>query len=261
MTTHAQRWRRAALAAACVVSAGTANAIEYPLQYNPYGDYEKLVVAGYAIVGKTIVGNCSYTRITSGSGRDPRSSYTPIPQTCTWDLYGNLVSTIPGAPTVPPVIKVRGTETIYAHIGGSIYTGTDSAYATGGFVFTYGAHEQWLTSNAYMVQPLQTPTTPYTFIATLLSNGDVPLNVSKVTATTLLAGAKATITSTTCIGKILGGATCDVGISYSDVGITSPTGLAYDTLTIHAVSNAGEVNDFIQRYTDEVPIPVDDGGS
>ena len=52
-----------------------ARAYEYKLQYTPVGDYENLVVAGYQIVGRTIVGNCSYTAITSGSGRDP--SETP----------------------------------------------------------------------------------------------------------------------------------------------------------------------------------------
>lgn len=237
-----------------LLAAGAAQAYEYPLQFAPVGDYKDLVVAGYTIVGKTVVGNCSYTRITSGSGRDPRSFYTPIPQTCTWDLYGALLSTASGAPTVPTPLGTNGTETIYASKSKHLYAGTDSALTEGGFVFDYGSHYDWLTSNAYMVLPQQ----PYTFTATLASNGDAPLNVKKVKASTSLTLTSVTIDSTTCSGKIPAGGTCDVTVTYDNSKLTSPTGLAYDALTIQITSNAGVTDNFVQRYTDEVALPPND---
>lgn len=260
MNGLARHLRLTAVAAVCALSAGVAHAYEYPLQFAPTGNFKDLVVAGYAIVGKTVVGNCSYTRITSGSGRDPRSTYTPIPQTCTWSLYGALLSVAPGAPAVPQPLAVQGTQTIYARKGIRIYTGTDAAYHEGGFVFTFGAHYDWLTSNAYQVlplQPLKPPLQPYTFTATLVSNGDIPLDISTLRAKPRLAAVRVTITATTCTGAIAVGSTCDVGISYDDSRLTSTTGLAYDALTIHLGSNAGQVDDFVQGYTDEVRIPPD----
>ena len=62
-----------------------------------------------------------------------------------------------------------------------------------GFVNTPGSHYSWVTSNAYAV--LQQ--TPYTFTATLVSNGDVPLNISAIGASALYGGV--VVDSTTCI--------------------------------------------------------------
>lgn len=244
----------AAIAAVMALSSA-AQAFEYPLSFTPVGNYKDLVVAGYKFVKKTIVGNCSYTAIRSGSGRDPRTSYIPTPATCTWDLYGALISSVAGAPAIPTPVATSGTETIYAKKGKKLYTGTDSALSQGGFVFNYGSHYVWLTSNAYMVLPQQ----PYTFTATLSSNGDIPLTVKSVKATTSLTATTVTIDSTTCNGAIPAGGTCDVTVTYNDAGLTSPTGLAYDGVTIHVVSDAGVTDDFVQRYTDEVALPVDDG--
>jgi hypothetical protein len=39
--------------------------------------------------------------------------------------------------------------------------------------------------------------------------------------------------------------------------VTSTSGLAYDTLTIHVISNAGVTDEFVQSYTDEVRITPD----
>jgi hypothetical protein len=50
------------------------------------------------------------------------------------------------------------------------------------------------------------------------------------------------------------GATCDVTVSYGFSTLRAPSGLAYDTLTLHLASNAGQVNDFVQSYTLEVPV-------
>jgi len=252
-----RRVAQAAAIGACVFAPGLAHAYEYPLQFTPIGNYEALVVAGYQFVGSTIVGNCSYTRITSGSGRDPRPGYTPVEQTCTWDLYGALLGTVAGAPAIPPPIATKGTQTIYARRSAHLYTGSDSDLTYGGFVFHWGAHYDWQTPNTYMVLPQQ----PYSFTATLISNGDIPLDVTAVTATTMLTKARVVIDSTTCNGLIAVGSTCAVTVTYDDHKLSSPTGLAYDALTIHLTSNAGVTDDFVQRYTDEVRVPVDDGGN
>lgn len=233
--------------------AGGASAIEYPLVYAPPGNFKDLVVAGYSFAGKTVVGNCSYVQITSGSGRDPHTTYTSVPQTCTWNLYGALLSTVSGAPSLPTPVGTNGSQTIYARRSANLFTGYDSTLNGGGFVFNYGPHYDWTSSNAYMVLPQQ----PYTFTATLLSDGDDPLTVTKVTAKTLLRGAGVTIDSTTCVGTIAVNSTCDVTVTYDDSKLSSATGLAYDSLTISLVSDAGMKNAFVQRYTDEVRIPPD----
>jgi len=105
------------------------------------------------------------------------------------------------------------------------------------------------------------PQQPYTFTATLSSNGDIPLTVKSVKATTSLTLTTVTIDSMTCTGSIPVGGTCDVTVTYNDSQLTSPSGLAYDGVTIHLVTNAGVTDDFVQRYTDEVAIPVDNAGS
>ena len=256
MTIRPALWRGATLAFAATLASPCAQGIEYRLQFAPVGNAINLTVAGYAYSGSQVIGNCSYTQVTSGSGRDPRPGYIPHPQTCTWDLYGNLVKVVAGAPTVPPVLAVSGTKTIYARRSATDNTGADSAFH-GGFVFTYGPHYKWLSSNGYLVLAQQ----PYTFTITLVSNGDAPLKVSAVSATTALANASLKVDSTNCIGglPIAAAGTCNVTLTYDDTRLTSPTGLAYDTLTIHLATNSGVSADFVQRTTDEVRVPPDDG--
>jgi hypothetical protein len=247
--------------AASLGAAGAAQAYEYPLLYTPVGNYKDLVIAGYQItLNRTIIGNCSYVAIRSGSGRDPRQTYIPMPQTCTWDRFGHLLSTVAGAPIVPSPLSTQGTETIYAQKSKHFYTGADSALTERGFVFFYGEHYEWLTSNAYMVLPYQ----PYTFTVSLTSNGDEPLTLSKITAKTSMTLTSVTVDSTTCLsGPIAVGATCDITVTYDFHKLSSPSGLAYDGVTIHLGPAAGEggfTTDFAQRYTLEVPVPVDTGG-
>jgi len=240
-----------------VLFPGVAQAIEYPLQFTPAGNFKDLTVVGLQFAGNTVLGNCSYTLITSGSGRDPKTIYTPIPQTCTWDLVGNLLNIAAGAPLPQDPVATNGTETIFALASSQRYTGTDSALAQGGFVFNYGSHYDWLTSNGYLVLPQG----KYTFTVTLKSNGDTPLNISSVKASTALTQAKVTINSTTCNGSIPLNATCTVNVTYNDSKLSSTTGLAYDTLTIHLTSDAAQTKDFVQSYTDQVRVPRDGGGN
>jgi hypothetical protein len=204
-----------------------------------------LVVAGYAFNGGTVVGNCSYYTVHSGSGRGGgyHTTKTYFNQTCTWDLYGNLLSITPGAPAIPAPLYLKGTQTVYAVNASGDYTGSDTTLAHGGFVNTLGSHYSWITSHAYAVLPQAL----YTFTATLASDGDVPLHISAVGVSALQG--RAVVDSTTCRRKIRVGATCAVTVTYDPTYLCSATGLAYDTLDIRVTSDAGQASDFLQSYT------------
>jgi len=45
------------------------------------------------------------------------------------------------------------------------------------------------------------------------------------------------------------GSTCAVTVRYDPTGLQSPTGLAYDTLTIHLNADSAQSVDWAQRYT------------
>jgi uncharacterized repeat protein (TIGR03803 family) len=223
---------------------------EYPLQFTPASGARGLVVAGYALAadptyGTVVIGNCSYYTVHSGSGRGGgyRTITTYFNQTCTWDSYGNLLSVTAGAPAAPPPLSTTGTQTIYASNPIGIYAGSDSALPGHGFVYAPGPHYAWLTPNPYTVVPQAL----ITVIATLTSNGDIPLSVSSVQAAAV--AGQITVTSTTCSGEIPVGSTCSVTIAYDPTRLRSTTGLAYDTLSIHVNSDAGQTLDFVQRYT------------
>jgi hypothetical protein len=212
-----------------------------------------LVEAGYKFQGSTVVGNCSYYTVRGGSGRGGgyRSFKTYYNQTCTWDLYGTLLKVTPGAPAVPPPLYVSGTRTVYAQNASGDTTGTDSALLPyHGFVNTPGSHYHWITSNAYAV--LQQA--PHTFTATLMSDGDVPLNIASVRAGALQGSV--VVDSNTCTGAIPVGATCGITVTYDPTKLCSPTGLSYDTLDIGLTSDAGQAQDFVQRYTIVIANPA-----
>lgn len=221
-------------------------AYEYPLQFTPSAGYRGLVVAGYEFAGSSVVGNCSYYTVHSGSGRGGGYHTTRkyFDQTCTWDLHGNLLGITPGAPAVPAPDHISGTQTVYAVNESGAYTGSDAALAPyHGFVSTPGSHYSWVTSNAHAV--LQQSL--YTFTATLKSDGDVPLHISALAASALHGGAG--VDSTTCLGEIPAGATCAVVVTYDPTHLRSATGLAYDTLNVSVASDSGQASDFVQGYT------------
>ena len=87
-------------------------------------------------------------RIRHGDAARHRGNAVDHNQTRTWDPYGNLLTTVSGAPFTPAPIAVYGTQTIYARNDLGIYTGTDSALPGGGFVYTLGPHYSWLTPNS-----------------------------------------------------------------------------------------------------------------
>jgi hypothetical protein len=233
----------------------TGGAYEYPLQFTPGAGYQGLVVAGYDFDGSTVVGNCSYYTVHSGSGRGGgyHSTKTYFNQTCTWDSYGKLLSVTPGAPVVPAPQFISDTRTVYAVNANGAYTGSDSALSPHhGFVSTPGSHYSWATPNAYAVLPQAL----YSFTATLVSDGDVPLHISSLGASALYG--EAVVDSTTCIGEIAVGATCVVAVTYDPTQLRSATGLAYDTLDVSVASDSGQASDFTQSYTIALNSPSDD---
>jgi hypothetical protein len=241
-----QDWIRVCLlAVGSLAAADTAGAYEYALQFTPNSGFRGLVVAGYQFIGSSVVGNCSYYTVHSGSGKGGgyRTFTTHYNQTCTWDLYGNLLNVRAGAPLVPAPLSVNGTETIYALKPGGGYTGADTTLKYRGFVFTNGSHYSWKTSNAYAVLKQ----TPYTFTATLVSDGDIPLTVARADVSALQG--LAAVNGTNCTRQIQVGATCDVTIAYDPTRLRSATGLAYDTLTIALITNSKQAYDFVQSYT------------
>ncbi len=224
---------------------------EYPLQFTPASGARGLVVAGYALGqdpdhGTVVVGNCSYYTVRSGSGRGGgyHTITTYYNQTCTWDMFGRLLSVATGAPATPAPLSVNGTQTIYASdpVSG-IYTGIDSALSSRGFVFTPGSHYTWLTPSPYAVIPQAI----YTVTVTLKSDGDMPLNVSSVQASAI--AGSASVSSTTCNGIVAVGSACTVTVAYDPTRLQSPTGLAYDTLTVHAGADSGVSADWSERFT------------
>lgn len=236
---------------------------EYPLQYVPGAGARGLTIAGYTLAadpvyGTVVIGTCSYYTQTSGSGRGGgyKTITTYYNHTCTWNPYGRLVSVVNGAPAAPVPIGTNGTQTIYTSDQASgIYAGVDSALATHGFVFTPGSHYTWLTPNPYAViaQAVTTIT------LTLKSDGDMPLSV--VTAQANAVAGPASVTGTTCFGTAPVGSTCTITVRYDPTLLKSPTGLAYDTLTVHIGADAGLAVDWAQRYTIQLtPANTTDGG-
>lgn len=236
---------------------------EYTLQYVPGAGARGLTIAGYALAtdpvhGTVVTGTCSYYTQTSGSGRGGgyKTITTYYNHTCTWDAYGRLLNVVNGAPAAPTPIGTSGTQTIFASDSTSgIYTGVDSALATRGFVFTPGSHYTWLTPSPYAViaQAVTTIT------LTLTSDGDMPLSVDSMQASA--AAGLASVTGTTCSETMAVGSTCTITVRYDPTRLQSPTGLAYDTLTVHLGTDAGFALDWAQRYTIQLtPANTTDGG-
>lgn len=231
-----------------------ARAHEYPLQFTPPTGDRGLVVAGYKFVGKTVVGNCSYYTVPSGSGR--AGGYHPIAksyqQTCTWDLYGRLLGVKPGAPAIPAPLSVTGTQTVYAANANGGDTGSDSKMPGGGFVSTPGPHYSWLAANDDTV--VQERVSAHE--ATLKSDGDAPLKITIVEVGALKG--MASLKSTTCAGVIEAGASCVISVIYDSSQLRSVTGLVYDTIRINVKSDSEDGPEFVQKYTVVTPKEVDE---
>jgi hypothetical protein len=229
-------------------------AYEYKLQFTPDGSAYGLVVAGYGFNGNTVVGNCSYNTVSPGSGRGSHETTTYHYNTCSWDLFGNLISMTPvsSAPVAPQTISQTGTEIIYA-VSGTSSTGQD----TGGFGFvsTPTSHYTWQAVNS---GDTVIPYATYAITATLISDGDFPLNFAGTTVASSISGTNttspgtATITATTCTGSVSVGSTCSLTISYDPTTIKcthSPDGYAYTKIHLSLVTDAGANTDFTQGFT------------
>ena len=234
----------------CIAHA--AFAYEYHLQFTPQSGARGLVVAGYYFSADTVVGNCSYDTVSASSGRGGHSVTTHHYNTCTWDLYGNLLSMTPGAPTVPAALYTNGTETVYATNGASS-TGHDTRNF--GFVSTPSSHYTWETLNGgYAV----IPDAVYSVSATLISDGDFDLKLAGATVVANIFGTitpapgTAVVSASTCPAAVAPASTCTVTVSYNPttIGCTgSPYGYAYTGIDLSLVTDAGANTDFTQRFT------------
>lgn len=236
--------------------ASPAGAYEFTLQFAPNGGARSLVVAGYAFLGKDVTGNCSYYVVTgggSGRGGGYHSHTTYYNQTCTWDQFGNLLSVVPGAPSVPAPLSTSGSVTTYARNKLGDTTGTDSAHVPAGFVNTPSAQFAWVTQPSNVFLPNQNSTT---VTLTLTSEGDFPLVVSKIEPMAQLA--KTSVRSTTCKKPVKPGSTCSIVITYDPRGLLQGDDpyTAYDRLTVGIVSNSGQTSDF----SESVEVAVSAGG-
>ena len=237
-----------------VFAAHTAAGYEYRLQFNAASGARSLVVAGYYFNGNTVVGNCSYDTVSSGSGRVPRSTTTHHPNTCAWDLYGNLISLTAGAASSAPAppIGQSGTEIIYASNGTSS-TGIDTRGF--GFVNTPSPHYSWdPSSGTYAVIPYAATS----IIATLTNDGDEPLDIASASVEPSVSGTitpspgTATVASTTCPSSLPVGSSCSFTVLYNPRKIrctASPYGFAYTQLNLNLVTDSGSTTDYIRSFT------------
>jgi hypothetical protein len=234
-----------------------AAAYEYTLQFTPNYGARGLTVAGYEFNGNTVVGNCSYTTVTgggSGRGGGYHAHTTYYNQTCSWDLYGNLLGITQGAPTAPAPISTGGGLTVYARNAEGDTTGIDTTHASTGFVNTPSGQYAWVTQPTYLSFGNQKPVN---VTLTLQNVGDLPLVVGKIDPFVRLA--KVSVRSTTCERvPVKPGATCTITIAYDPRGL--PPGddpyTAYDTLTVGIVSNSGQAPDF----SESIDVAVAPGG-
>jgi hypothetical protein len=241
-----------------LLGARLAYAHEFKLQFTPQGGALGLVVAGYEIVNDAVVGNCSYYVSISSGGRGSRPSRVNHYNTCTWDIYGNLISMTPGAPTAPAPLSESGTEIIYA-VSGKSRTGEDTRGF--GFVSTPSAHYTWETVNGGYAD---IPYAVYKITATLVSNGDFPLVfdganvVASISGTITPSPGTAQISSTTCGASVPLGAKCSVTVSYNPKTIVctgDAYGYAYTRIDLKLITNAGDNPDFTEGFT-VIGVPI-----
>jgi hypothetical protein len=143
--------------------------------------------------------------------------------------------------------------TVYAANKNGGFTGKDTKIQVGGFVNTPGSHYSWLTPNTNTVIPQQQLI--YSTVITLKSDGDVPLEITAIDASSLRG--RAGVETTTCSGQIQPDATCSITLKFDYTKLNSPSGLVYDTLRIKLKSDAGVAHEFIHSYTIVVPKKVD----
>ena len=230
----------------CLLVIQLGQAHEYTLQFTPNPGARGLIVAGYRFegAGDVVAGNCSYYIMTNATGRGGavrgKKNYD---QTCRWDLYGNLLSIAPGAPSIPQPLSNTDGVIVYARNAAGVTTGLNTRGADHGFVNTPGPHFTWLTPDTLAVVP---GAIVYTHVVTMKSDGDQSVNITRVQASAH-AGV-ISVQNSTCAGQIAVGKTCSVTLRYDPTKLTSSVGLVKDTLTVDVDSDAGGSPDFVQTF-------------
>ncbi|MBB5058735.1 hypothetical protein HDF16_003449 [Granulicella aggregans] len=231
-----------------------ARAYEYTLQYTAPSGARGVIVAGYAFANSTVSGVCSYYTSRYTGGRGGRTIITHYNNRCSWDFFGNLISTTPltSGLTIPTVLSRVGYELIYAKEGASS-TGFDTRGF--GFVRTPSAHYSWEPpSGGYS----DISDSVFTFVADLVSDGDYPLIIDKATVEAAITGR---VTATAGTIKIVSDScgrflpvrsTCSVVVSYNPRTIactTSPYGYAYTVADVALVTDAGANPSYKRGFT------------
>jgi hypothetical protein len=237
-----------------LLGAHLAHAYEYKLQFTPQSGARGLIVAGYQFSSSHIVGNCSYDTVSACSGRGCHSTTTHHYNVCSWDVFGNLISLTPvsSAPVAPQPISTNGTEIVYA-VSGTSSTGRDTRGF--GFVNTPSSHYAWQNVNGgYAVIPYAV----YTITATLISDGDFPLDFDGAAVASSISGyitpspGTATVSGSTCASSVPVGSTCSVTVSYDPTTIKCTSdayGYAYTKIDLSLVTDAGANTDFTEGFT------------
>jgi hypothetical protein len=280
--------RFAVVAAAAVAVLGlacTSRAYEYHLEFTPPTPtvggtvYSRIItIAEQFNSDRTVSGSISYQQKQCGvriCGPVTTHYLSGI-----WDTLGNLISTTPVQWPAQSPLYVTGTEEVYA-VNGPATTSFDTA--RGGFLSYPASHYTWTggatnlfapfgpgvsslaADRGYIVVPYRPPTT---FQVELLSDGDLPLNITSTISQVIVSGygtqGIGTVTSITgdCLTAPLApGATCTLSMTFDPSTITAPasTGYAYNVLTLARASDAGNLPDWSTHFTvTGVPVP-DDG--
>jgi hypothetical protein len=257
------------LVTVALMLSGTAHAYEYTLQFAPPPGAKGINVVGYAFTDAGGVSGLVHYAITRcSSGRGAHCITTQYDYTASWDLFGNSTGLVAGAPPAPAPLYVDATRTVYAD-NGTNRTGSDSALAAAdkGFVITPSSHYSWQSPSGQIVV---IPDAPYTFSASLLSDGDFNLNVTQVTLSAAPSGflsgvpnqGSVSISSDGCGAAVAPGASCAYVVTYDPTTIQctpSTQGLIYTTVTLTLATDAAQSFDFTQVYTvTGVPVCDDD---
>jgi hypothetical protein len=215
-----------------------------------------------------------YFQSCSGRTCGPKYWYCGV---ATWDMQGNLLdSNLTGDRThdqqfsngtVPcPIngavqytansttpLALTNNEQVYA-ANGPATTGRDVRGF--GYVDVPASHYTWQNSGGYLFVPYSQPTT---FQVTLVSDGDLPLNISSTVANVASQGyytvGTGTVTSVAgdCLSNPVNpGSTCTLNVTFDPSTIKctgSPYHYAYNNLAFALVSDAGNLADWSVVFT------------
>lgn len=272
-------------AAVAVLSlACTSRAYEHKLQFTPYIPYNPVWGNSLVVIGEqfTLDANNQVNGVTGlihfvtvPSGCRYICPQTKHDWTGTWDLDGNLLNVVQTAWTPQQSIGTTAAttptaglvETIYAEAtlpnGNAITTGQDARHY--GYVDTLQSHYTWSLYTVpaeYTLGHFVIPRTPpFVFSVNLLSDGDLPLNITSTISQVTVSGSYTNGTATAtyvpqpsdCLsGPVTPGTSCSIQISFDPstiIGTASPYGYAYNNYDRALASDAGNTPDFYVSFT------------